>query len=277
MIQTLLLLYRISRPRFWLYTAGPYVLGILAISSPLSWPTWQSILFFLFFLFPANLLIYGVNDIFDYETDKENPKKQGYEKVMAPESRKRFCLYLFITLLPFALALPFINPLSLIALCGFLFFSIFYSSPPIRAKARPYLDMIFNILYVFPGIFAYWLGGGGTISFSVVLAAMFWCMAMHAFSAIPDIEADRKSHLSTVATRLGAQPTIVLCAILYTSSALFSYSALGLISVVLGGIYGGLMIKSYTSTHSLFQLYRLFPFVNAFSGAIITIFLLLNR
>jgi hypothetical protein len=42
-----------------------------------------------------------------------------------------------------------------LSLLGFLFFGIFYSAPPIRAKEIPFLDSFFNILYVFPGIAAY--------------------------------------------------------------------------------------------------------------------------
>ncbi|NCQ82272.1 hypothetical protein GW750_05760 [bacterium] len=32
----------------------------------------------------------------------------------------------------------------------FLFTSLFYSLPPIRAKAKPFLDGTFNILYILP-------------------------------------------------------------------------------------------------------------------------------
>ena len=35
--------------------------------------------FVVYFLIPANILIYGINDIFDYDTDKLNPKKGTYE------------------------------------------------------------------------------------------------------------------------------------------------------------------------------------------------------
>jgi 4-hydroxybenzoate polyprenyltransferase len=33
------------------------------------------VLLMIYFTYPANLLVYGVNDIFDYETDKLNAKK----------------------------------------------------------------------------------------------------------------------------------------------------------------------------------------------------------
>ena len=70
-------LLKISRPRFWIYLLGPYLIGIIAATDTVdilyTIPFWIG---FLYFLFPANLLIYGANDISDYQTDQHNQKKQ---------------------------------------------------------------------------------------------------------------------------------------------------------------------------------------------------------
>ncbi len=71
---------RISRPRFWIYELGPYMIGVLGaiLTSQQSRETinlWRVFLFGFYFLIPANIWIYGINDIYDYETDKLNPKK----------------------------------------------------------------------------------------------------------------------------------------------------------------------------------------------------------
>ena len=277
MLQIISLLFRISRPRFWLYTAGPYLLGTLAVIHRPTNISWQSVALFVFFLFPANLLIYGVNDVYDYETDKHNPKKAGYERLMAPESRLLFAIYTGLVLAPFIFLLPLLRSNTLLSLAGFFFFSIFYSAPPIRAKARPVLDMSFNVLYVFPGIAAYWVAGGIHLSPPIIIAATFWCMAMHAFSAIPDIEADRAAHLSTVATLLGLNPTLVLCTILYSISGLLVFPTLGATALVLGGAYASLMALSWRAPANLFSIYRLFPYLNGLAGMLITLTLLLNR
>ena len=52
--------------------------------------------------------------------------------------------------LPFLIAALILTPSALPSLAAFLSFSILYSAPPVRAKAAPILDSIFNILYVFP-------------------------------------------------------------------------------------------------------------------------------
>ena len=69
---------RISRPRFWLYLLGPFLIGAIAADTAnFFWPALA--VFAFYFTFPANMLIYGVNDIFDYEADKHNPAKKGSE------------------------------------------------------------------------------------------------------------------------------------------------------------------------------------------------------
>jgi lycopene elongase/hydratase (dihydrobisanhydrobacterioruberin-forming) len=56
----------------------------------------------------------------------------------------------------------------------------------------------------------------------MVIAGMARAMAMHAFSAVPDIQADGDAHLETIATKLGAIPTIALCFCLYAIAGLLS-------------------------------------------------------
>jgi 4-hydroxybenzoate polyprenyltransferase len=154
---------------------------------------------------------------------------------------------------------------------AFLFFSIFYSAPPIRAKTKPFLDSAFNILYVMPGLFAYSLVSGEFPPLKLVIAAGCWTAAMHAYSAIPDIDADRKAGLRTIATVCGPYVTLAICAGLYAASAVLSAEYLGFVSVSLGFAYVLLMLASVRShkTGRLFKLYRAFPLINIAAGFVI--------
>src|SRR5215203_1505144 len=126
---------RISRPRFWLYLFGTYLVGLAAgASSTSDFLRLDSILFGLYFLLPANLLIYGINDIFDFETDRLNPKKAEYEMLVRPESHRRLAMWTIVLNLPFLVAAFFVARSALMPLAIFLILSIFYSAPPIRAK-----------------------------------------------------------------------------------------------------------------------------------------------
>ncbi len=263
-------LFQVSRPRFWFYVFGPFIVGaLIGAPDPRAYLSPLSLLWALFFLFPANLLIYGANDIFDYETDRRNAKKRGYELLITPADHRKLWLSIALFCLPFAPLLIWTPRACWIALAGFLFFSIFYSAPPIRAKARPILDSIFNVLYIFPGAFGYFLTGGHNFSLSLFVAAWLWAMAMHAYSAVPDISADRAAQVPTVATFLGLRGTLWFCLVLYVSAALISFHVLRWLSLALGAIYVALMLRSLRAGTELgvMKIYRIFPFVNALAGA----------
>lgn len=70
-------LIKISRPRFWIYEVGPYIIGIAAAAHGdySAWLLLPTLVFFVFFTYPANIYIYGINDAYDYDTDKLNPKR----------------------------------------------------------------------------------------------------------------------------------------------------------------------------------------------------------
>lgn len=261
---------QISRPRFWIYVFGPYIVGLLIGARHLEeLRSWMVFVFGLFFLLPANLLIYGVNDIFDYETDRINPKKSGYEAPVAPHESRALVRFILLLCVPFAVCLLWTSARAIAAMMGFLFFSIFYSAPPIRAKTKPILDAAFNMLYIFPGIFAYCLLGGHNISIAPVLAASLWAMAMHAYSAVPDISSDKSVGLNTVATLLGFRRTLWACLIFYAASAWLSYQFLGLTSLALGAVYITMMLLSLRtrSEEQLLRVYKTFPLLNTLSGA----------
>lgn len=265
-------LLRISRPRFWLYVLGPYLLGCVAtIGTQTARIDWMLIAFAFFFTFPANLLIYGVNDMFDYETDKDNQKKQGYEALVNPAEHGSLRHAILLFTIPFAILLIETSFFVQLAMLGFLFLSYFYSAKPIRAKARPFVDSLFNILYVFPALFGFLLAGGTYISWKYIIAGCLWCMAMHAYSAVPDIAADHANGIETIATRLGAVWTLILCALLYACAGIVATIAgFGLIAVLLAVGYVALMVISlYIPASKLHLLYRHFPTVNVLAGFIL--------
>jgi 4-hydroxybenzoate polyprenyltransferase len=157
---------------------------------------------------------------------------------------------------------------GLIALSGFLFFGLGYSMPPIRAKARPFFDSFFNILYIFPGLLSYGLLAQEFPPLHLVIAATLWTMAMHAYSAVPDIAADKKAGIATIATKLGRSATIIFCAFAYLLAAALSFSELGVLSVIGSIVYGTMMVLSYRAQtdKELFSLYKAFPYINLTIG-----------
>ena len=272
-------LFKVSRPRFWLYVFGPYLIGLAAgAASKEDFFRIDSIIFGLYFLLPANLLIYGINDIFDFETDRLNPKKSSYEILVGPESHRSLAVWIILLNLPFIAAAYFIAPQTLPSLAGFIFFSVFYSAPPMRAKTIPIVDSIFNILYIFSGAFSYQMLTGLFPPFAVLLAAGLWTMSMHAYSAIPDVDSDREAGLSTVATLLGKNGTLLFCLLAYLSSAVLAFAYLGYFAVVMGAVYVFMIAISFLPSKEdrVFLIYRYFPLLNAGVGFLLFWFVALK-
>lgn len=268
---------QLSRPRFWFYLFGPFIVGVAAAYNQLDYSiiNLATILVTgLFFLFPANLFIYGVNDLFDYETDKHNPKKKDYETLIAPENRRFFIKVLSLIMIPFVAILSYLfvqndSYIAVWSLVLFMFFGAGYSMPPIRAKTKPFLDSFFNILYVFPGLVGYAIMINAWPAIQIIIAATAWVMAMHAFSAVPDIESDKKAKISTVATVLGKNYTIIFCALLYVLAAALTFSYIGYFAIIGGTTYVLMMTAAYIAStkQDVFAVYKLFPYVNLLVGA----------
>lgn len=225
----------------------------------------------MFWLFPANLLVYGVNDIFDYQGDRHNPKKEGYEHRLAVGERRELGREIALFTVPFFPMLFISGRAATAALYGFLGLAIAYSAPPIRAKTKPFVDSLCNGLYVLPGIFGYLLLGGTHLNLRIVAAAVLWCMAMHAYSAVPDIAADRAARLRTTATTLGFYGTLVWCGALFVVAAALVRPELGHLTVLAGASYATLMVVSLflRSENRIMTLYKAFPLVNAVIGGAI--------
>lgn len=259
-----------SRPRFWIYLLGPFAVGAAAATHELTQaPQLAAILLGLFFAYPANLFIYGINDVFDFETDKQNEKKLGYEQVLEPRQHTKILTTIAVACLPWLVLIPFLPLAAIISTGACLFLGFIYSAPPIRAKIHPGLDSLTNILYIMPGLAGFYAFGGIQPPIFLVGAAMLWSMAMHAYSAVPDIEADTQAKFQTIATILGGYGTLVLCAIFYLTAG----TLLGLTSPLVGaigaGVYGSLMIISIIAYKrgSILSVYKAFPYINTLMGA----------
>jgi 4-hydroxybenzoate polyprenyltransferase len=208
----------LSRPRFWLYLAGPVIVGVAyAAEGPADLFSPIAIALFVYFLFPANVFLYGVNDLFDADIDTENPKKDGRE-VQYRGGRLVALLVAFAGLLGLAF-LPLLPVAGSVGMLAFLLLSVEYSAPPLRFKTTPGLDSLSNGLYVLPGVVAYAAVAGRAPPIAAVAGAWLWAMGMHTFSAIPDIEPDRAAGIETTATRLGETYTYVYCGCCWLAAA----------------------------------------------------------
>ncbi|MBD3408368.1 MAG: prenyltransferase [Candidatus Lokiarchaeota archaeon] len=211
------LAFKVSRVRFWLYLGGTYLIGlIIGISdvSQLLDPYFIAHLFY--FMIPANILLYGVNDISDKDTDMFNPKKD--EKEYRAAEKDRLKLYLLVGLsFVYGFILMIFQPdiIAILLFLSWMLLSVMYSVKPFRFKAVPIADFASNFLYVIPAILAYYQVTTIIPPILPLFAAFMWTSAMQLFSAIPDIEADTKAGIRTTAVVVGEKISLVLCLVFW--------------------------------------------------------------
>lgn len=218
-----------SRPISWVNTAFPfavaYYIAIRQIDLTLIIGT-------LFFLIPYNLLMYGVNDVFDYESDLRNPRKGGIEGALLPKEIHRTVIWsAILSCLPFVFYLVVVGNLeSTLWLSLFLFAVVAYSAKNLRFKEKPVLDSITSAShFVGPMVFGLALTNQNLADpklGAIIAAFSLWGMASHAFGAVQDVRADREGKIASIATYFGARST--------TRTALVMYIAAGFYLLTLG-------------------------------------------
>lgn len=217
-----------SRPFSWVNTAYPFAAGWLMVTGGLV--DVRLVVGTLFFLVPYNLLMYGINDVFDYASDLANPRKGGIEGgLVAPEraraAHRRILWACVLTTVPFVVWLLALgSPLAGVVLLVVLFDVVAYSAPRLRFKERPVLDSLSSsVHFVGPLLYALVLAGAdltARTTWPVLVAFLLWGMASHAFGAVQDVQADRAGGIGSVATVLGARPTVLAATGAYVLAAL---------------------------------------------------------
>ncbi len=205
--------FEVSRFRFWIYTGGTFVIGYTLGAETISdFYNFEYYIYLLYFFFLANVFIYGVNDLFDLSTDKENPKKDEKEHRLAEKKISELKKILIAVVIISSLFIILQNSwMERAVFSSFLFLSYFYSARPLRFKSKPILDFSSNMLYIIPGIFAYILASSTFPPYLIVIAGFFHISAMHIFSAVPDIRYDKKAGINTTPVMIGKRASLVLC------------------------------------------------------------------
>ena len=206
-----------SRPLSWVNTAFPFAAAYFLTTREIDATL---IIGTIYFLIPYNLAMYGINDVFDYESDLRNPRKGGVEGALLDTSMHRPTLWAAaLTNIPFLIYLVAVgNPLSWLVLAISVFAVIAYSAKGLRFKEKPFIDSVTSSThFVSPAIYGLVLAGAQfTPQLWVILGAFFlWGTASHAFGAVQDVLADREASISSIATVIGARATVRLSVVAY--------------------------------------------------------------
>jgi 4-hydroxybenzoate polyprenyltransferase len=257
-------LFHISRPVLWINTVGPATVGMW-LSGDL-W-RWDFLPIVLWLTLPFNLLIYGINDVFDQETDAKNPRKGTLAgaRIRSGETRHIWRGVLF-TNLPFLIySVLFLPSGAILWMVLYAVLFVGYSVPPVRFKARPYLDSLSNAAYAFPLVFVP-LALSAPPVWPAAAGLMAWSAAKHTFDAVQDIDEDRKVGIETTAVRLGPRG-VVIWSCFFWALATVGFALVNIpVALVNAAIAGSLLYVLHrdpepATGHQLYKYSIAFPYV----------------
>ena len=210
-----------ARPGFWLTSIWFYLVpagGRNVFHQPEFW------LGLLYVTFPLGLLIYGWNDIVDFEVDRFNPRKGTYlfGARGTPERLARLPWRIALVQAPFAILFTLLlGPKALAWFAALIVAAALYNCRPFVFKGRPGLDLLNQAGYLLVFVLASWLNHISQVPwFTFVFGAMF-AMHSHLFGEIMDLEPDRRAGRRSLAGVLGVRPAKwLLVALLAVEAAL---------------------------------------------------------
>jgi len=223
MIEEAKVLLKTSRPVGWIFAPLIFLIGLKTAGTGLTYTAGLQIILL---SFPFCLLGYGINDVYDYGSDKLNPRKGGIQGIKLESkyhSLVKRAIVVMTTLLILS-ALLTLNITNIVAMLILLFLAYAYSAPPLRLKEKPPLDSIANgIGYLFLPFLLGFSFGASVLTIPITAYLVTVCgMAFHAFTTIMDYDSDKKAGDKTFAIVFGKRTTALVSFLVFTSIVIFS-------------------------------------------------------
>ncbi len=252
---------KISRPGLWFATVWLYLLPTGGkedlIFSPMFW------LGLFYVCFPLNLLVYGWNDIVDYEADRLNPRKGNYlfGALSSKEDLSVLPKYIFFSqLLTYPIFIFFFGMKMIIILIIQLIIMYAYNHPTKGLRSRPPFELTCQIGYLLIVPLSAWINSASIPPNGTLIYLMLFAFQSHLIGEVMDIEPDRLANKTTTATVLGMFKTkLIIIAIVLIEVLMVFYifndSIFGL--MLLAGLIWliiDLFFVFKTKTYTLFQM-----------------------
>jgi 4-hydroxybenzoate polyprenyltransferase len=196
-------LLQVSRPGLWSTTGLFYLMPLGHADFLHSGKLWLGLFFV---LFPLGLLLYGVNDIVDAETDAFNPRKGTFlfGSRGAQEQLAALKWQIAVVQIPFAIAFYFFVGPRILWWYALLFLAVgLYNAPSIAWKGRPPFDVLIQASYLLVFVLSSWLNNVQQLPWQTFLFGAMFAMHSHIFGEVMDIEPDRLTGRRTTATSIG--------------------------------------------------------------------------
>lgn len=231
----------ISRPRTWVYSVAPFVVGYLLAAGQISTNFWLGTAYY---LFSYNLLKRGTNAAYIASSSKTTTKYPAAQSLW---------FWIILTNIPFIVYFLATGQVStkvtLIILVGL---TLSYSVKGLRLREIPIVDAICaSLLLVGPFIFGLMLAGSTKLYWPATGAFFLWGIASYSFGAIRLIQVDQINGNKSIATYLGAKQTATLSFWIYIACAMIIAIVYGLLSVI-----SAVLLSFYALNVSFFRKYK---------------------
>jgi 4-hydroxybenzoate polyprenyltransferase len=205
----------VSRPLLYPLLPLLFLLGVQAGGGVVADFGWLDVLFVWALTWPLSMIIYGINDIYDYDTDRLDatrtrldgaaltPGRQGAVwRGVAVASLVRW--WRLVRLSYGWYGVGFAVTAIIVSVC--------YSVPPLRIKGRAPFDVLYSGFVHVCGMYSlgYWLVRPMTWPPLDIYILALAAVALHALGALRDYTADKASGNQTIAVRFGPRRTALL-------------------------------------------------------------------
>lgn len=211
MLKQLLFYLKVSRPGLWFATLWLYLLPTSQMSTIVStWEFWYGLFYV---CFPLNFLVYGWNDIVDYETDALNPRKDSFWFGARGTKKDLDVLWQAI-----AISQLLFFPV-LIGIGGWevgLFLALFivinglYNLPEKGLRSHPPLELLCQVGYLLVVPLSIWINNLEGLPWQTYVYLFLFAIQSHMMGEVMDIEPDKKTGRKTTGTILGIRNTKLL-------------------------------------------------------------------
>jgi 4-hydroxybenzoate polyprenyltransferase len=261
LIAKLRFLIQVSRPIFWPVLPLVYALGLNASHAPLSV---AAIIQIALLTFPMNLVGCGLNDIYDYESDRRSSRRRAIWGAVVHNEDRPLVYRASLAMMPLiVLGACFTrNWDNIAATVSLLLVAWLYSVPPMRLKERPPLDSLANGFgyFLLPFAMGFSLNANPrTMPLKYFFLALCVC-GIHALATAADYDADRAAGHRTLAVKFGRRTAAGIAFATFSLTLLFAD-------------FQGTAVRVYIAVCAVATLVAaVFPHDRVIAGACVTVF-----
>lgn len=192
---------KISRPGFWPTHVWFYLLPFAGLHMFGSLAFWVGAFYV---CFPLSLMLYGWNDIGDWETDRDNPRKDSWLFGARPDQamRNRLPWVIVLVQMPFAIVFTFMGGAKMLLIL-LLIVATNATYNNLGFKRIAVLDLLNQSGYALMFVLASWLCHVPQLNGAAIVFGILFAMQSHLFGQLMDTDQDAAAGRRSTAILIG--------------------------------------------------------------------------